>query len=193
MTDERNQALYGCDPVIMQQQLAEPLAQQGLSLVLMSMLSDAQEMVAGGWKEEARRHLNRVKLLISTKLPVRHTTPADVSVDVELAHLRELLLRTSGGKWHCLPGRALAISGKVSAHGYQGFDVLRGHGNTAKEAKANAELGAKLRNAAEALLDAAELAQHVLNQQDKLPRNQRDPCIVDQAQATLAKLKAALA
>lgn len=190
---ENQEAMFGCDPEVMLSEVSASFSTFGMGMVLMSMLSDVQELLQAGMAEEARKGLNQLKYIIGAKLPKMHVSPTDVSVEAEVAQLRDLLAKTTKGTWHCLPGRALVIRGEVSTHGYSGHDVLRGHGPSAAEAKANALLGAKLYNAADAFFDAAELVQHVLNEQDKLPRDQRDPFIVDRAQATLSKLKAALA
>ncbi|KVP39701.1 hypothetical protein WJ87_05825 [Burkholderia ubonensis] len=189
---DRNEQVYGCDPKAMMADLMQHIALQGLSMVLISMLSDIQEMVALGQAETARKALNRLKYVVSEKLPKTYVTPDDVSVHAEVGQLRELYAQTTKGTWHALPGRALVISGEVSNSGYQGFDVLRGHAPQAREAKRNAEFSARMHNAAPALFDAAELIEHVLNSQDKLPREQRDVYIVDKVQATLSSLKQSL-
>ena len=165
----------------------------GIGRTLNNRLSSLEDLLATGNSEEALECLQQLKCLIETKLPKMHGTPADISVETEVTMLRAMRAKTTTGTWHCLPGRSLVISGELSAEGYSGHDVLRGHGPLAAEAKANAALSAKLFNASNAFFDAAELVQHVLNEQDKLPRDQRDPFIVDRAQATLSKLKASLA
>ena len=191
--NENQEAMFGCDPDVMLKEVSASFSTFGMGMTLMSMLSDVQELLQMGMADEARKGLNQVKYIIGKTLPKMHVSPTDISIESEVATLRTMLSKTTKGTWHCLPGRALVIRGEVSPHGYSGHDVLRGHGPSAAEAKANAVLGAKLYNAAEALFDAAELVQHVLNEQDKLPRDQRDPFIIDRAQATLSKLKAALA
>ncbi|KVP96812.1 hypothetical protein WJ97_13105 [Burkholderia ubonensis] len=190
--DDRNEQVYGCEPTAVMADLEQHIAVQGLGMVLVSMMSDVQEMVSLGQTEQARKALNRLKYVVGEKLPKAYDTPDDVSVHAEVGQLRELHAQTTKGIWHALPGRALVISGEVSNSGYQGFDVLRGHAPQAREAKRNAEFSARMHNAAPALFDAAELVQHVLTSQDKLPRDQRDGYIVDKAQSTLSSLKQSL-
>lgn len=185
----KNELVFGCDPDDMMAELAEHITAQGLSMVLLSMLSDVQEMVAGGNGENARQALNRVKYVIGQQMPRRADLPADVAIHGELGLLRALHANTTPGIWHVLPGRSLVISGTLYPSGYQGFDVLRGHAPKAPQARANAELSARLHNAAPALLDAAQLVEHVLSEQDKLPRAERDGYIVDRAHACLTTLK----
>ena len=187
--NERQEAMFGCDPEAMMVELAVPMTEYGLSHVLMSMLSDAQEMVAAGHVESARKALNRVKHIVMQKLPRVRVTPVDVAVQDEVSALRQLHSRTTPGVWHVLPGRSLAISGTVLPGGYSGVDVLRGHGHKAADSKCNVQLAVRMHNATPALLEAAELVQHVLTEQEKLPMDQRDPYIVDRAQAALSKFK----
>ena len=64
--DQRNLKVYGCDPAEMMAFLKETMAYKdgGKDLVIVSMLSDIQEQIALGQKEEARMAINRVKYLI---------------------------------------------------------------------------------------------------------------------------------
>ena len=64
--DQRNLKVYGCDPTEMMSFLKETMAYKdgGKELVIVSMLSDIQEQIALGQKEEARMAINRVKYLI---------------------------------------------------------------------------------------------------------------------------------
>lgn len=184
-----HEQMFGCDPDAMVAELMAPIAENGLARVLNSLLSDAQELMGLGKVEDARQALNRVKYLVDAKLPRVRATPADVAVQDEVGELRKLHSQTTPGTWHALPGRSKAIAGTLVPQGYTGIDVLRGSGRDAREGKRNTEFGAKLHNAAVPLLDAAELVQHVLNEQEKLPWGQRDVYIVDRAQATLSALK----
>lgn len=63
-----HEKMFGCDPGAFLAELEGPLQRQGLRMVLMSMLSDVQEMVERGMAEEARQALNRVKLVIDRKV-----------------------------------------------------------------------------------------------------------------------------
>ena len=185
----KHESMYGCDPDAMLAQLAEPLADRGLARVLNSLLSDAQELLGLGKADAARKLMNCVKFVIDKQLPNVRATPADVAVQDEVAHLRALQTETTPGTWHALDGRSLVICGTVMQGGYSGFDVLRSSGRNAREGKRNAEFSAKLHNAAGPLFDAAELVQHVLTEQEKLPLEERDPYITERAAATLAALK----
>jgi hypothetical protein len=187
--NERQAAIFGCDPDAMMAELTVPITEYGLAHVLQSLLSDAQEMMVAGQPESARKAINRVKHIVAAKLPRVRDTPADVAVQDEVSELRQLYAQTTPGVWHALPGRALAISGTVLPGGYSGFDVLRGMGAKAAEGKRNVQLCARMHNATPALLDAAELVQHVLTVQEKLPMDKREVYIVDRAQATLSALK----
>jgi hypothetical protein len=184
-----DQAMFGCDRVAMMTELAKPIADHGLAMVLTSMLSDVQNMIACGRTESARQAINRVKHILGQQLPKVYATPADVAVDAEVSVLRNLHSETTKGQWHALPGRSRAICGTVVPGGYTGVDVLRGSGRNAREGKRNTEFSARLHNAALPLLDSAELVQHVLTKQETLPRDQRDSYIVDRAQAALSALK----
>jgi len=184
-----HEKMFGCDPDAMMAELAVPITENGLARVLTSLLSDAQELLGMGKAADAIQAMNRVKYIIDAKLPRVRETPVDVAVQDEVGELRKLHAQTTPGSWHALPGRSKAIAGTIVPHGYTGFDVLRGSGRDAREGKRNTEFSARLHNAALPLLDAAELVQHVLNEQEKLPRDQRDVYIVDRAQATLSSLK----
>jgi hypothetical protein len=187
--NKTHEQMFGCDPDAMMAELLAPIAENGLARVLTSLLSDAQELLGMGKADAARQAINRVKYIVDTKLPRVRATPVDVAVQDEVGELRKLHAETTPGVWHALPGRALAFSGTLSNTGYSGFDVLRGMGRKAPEGKRNVQFCARMHNAAPALFDAAELVQHVLNEQEKLPRDQRDVYIVDRAQATLSALK----
>lgn len=191
--DEKLERMFGCDPKAFLEDLRAPIARVGLTMVLMSLMSDVQEMVAANRSEDARQALNRLKYLVSETMPSTSGAPADVSVSAELADLRALHSTTTDGAWQILPGRALAISGTVSNTGYQGFDVLRGHGRNAKEAKSNAAFSAKMHRAAIPLLEAAALVEHVLVQQSKLPPDSRDAYTVATSHEVLTNLKQSLA
>jgi hypothetical protein len=157
------------------------------------MLSDVQEMLEMRRGEAARKALNRIKYIIGEKVPRVHAAPADVSVRDELGKLHALLSQTTAGTWHALRGRSRVISGKLfDGGGFEGDDVIQGHGPKASEAKANAALSANLHNAAQALLAAASLVEEVLMEQDKLPLEQRNQGIVDKAHSTLLALKQSL-
>jgi hypothetical protein len=189
---ERNQLVFGCDPKAMMVELAPHIELNGLGTVLTSMLSDVQEMLELRRGEDARKALNRIKYIIGEKVPRVYAAPEDVSVREEVGQLRELHAQTTPGTWHALPGRSRVISGTVSPGGFEGFDVLQGHGPQAREAKANAAFSARLHNAAPALLDAAVLVEEILVEQGNLPREQRNDGIVDKAQSTLYALKKTL-
>jgi len=191
MTNMTDQAL-GCDAKALMDDLADPIMRHGLGAVLTSLLSDVQEMLVRGNVNDAHQGIARVKYIIGAQLPKVYATPADVAVHSEVGQLRALYADTTQGPWHALPGRAVAIRGKLLPGGWEGVDVLRGHAPHAREAKRNADFSARMHNAAPALLDAADLVEHVLNQQDNLPRDQRDAYIVDKAQATLSALKKSL-
>lgn len=60
-----HEKMFGCDPYEFLADIEGPVERNGLAMVLMSLLSDAQEMVAHGMAEEACRALNRVKLVIN--------------------------------------------------------------------------------------------------------------------------------
>ena len=124
MSDEKIERMFGCDPKSFLEELRGPLNQVGLTMVLMSLMSDVQEMVVANRAEDARQALNRAKYLVAEMMPATHGAPADVSVNAELADLKALHSTTTDGTWHSLPGRALAISGTVSHTGYQGFDEI---------------------------------------------------------------------
>jgi hypothetical protein len=49
----------------------------GLEMVVMGILSDAQEMVAVGYKENVRLYLNRAKFILSEMLENKSTTDSD--------------------------------------------------------------------------------------------------------------------
>lgn len=66
---EFNLRCYGCHPDEVLGALAGPIEEDGLGSVLMSLLSDVQEMIAHGALEDARKALNRAKLVIHQKLP----------------------------------------------------------------------------------------------------------------------------
>lgn len=59
--------MYGCDPEKFKQSAEESMTFKwnGAPMVLISMLSDVQEMVERDLKEDARQHINLVKYLIS--------------------------------------------------------------------------------------------------------------------------------
>jgi len=190
---ERNEMMFGCDPKAMMVELAPHIELNGLGMVLTSMLSDVQEMLELRRGEEARKALNRIKYIMGEKLPRVYAAPADVSVREELGQLHALLAQTTAGTWHALPGRSRVISGKLfDGRGFEGYDVIQGHGPKASEAKANAALSANLHNAAPALLAAASLVEEVLMEQEKLPLEQRNQGIVDKAHSTLLALKQSL-
>lgn len=69
MNESRYQAMYGCDPQEVLDSVADPIHFQGVNGVLMSMLSDVQEMIALGDTEEARKAINRIKLVVDTHIP----------------------------------------------------------------------------------------------------------------------------
>lgn len=185
----QHEQMFGCDPAEMMAELTQPLAEYGLTMILTSMLSDAQEMLASGKPDAARNAINRVKFILNEKLPKTYVTPTDVDVHFEVGTLRNLHADTTPGTWHALKGRSRVISGTVSPGGYTGFDVLHCSGRDIREGKRNAAFSAKLHNAAGPLLDAAELVQHVLTKQATLPRDERDAYITERAAATLAALK----
>lgn len=188
MTQQHEQ-MFGCDPAEMMAELTQPLADYGLTMILTSMLSDAQEMLASGKPDAARNAINRVKYILNEKLPKTYVTPIDVDVHFEVGTLRNLHADTTPGMWRALKGRSLVICGTVSSSGYTGYDVLRSSGRNALEGKRNAAFSARLHNAAGPLLDAAELVQHVLAKQATLPRDERDAYITERAAVTLAALK----
>ena len=49
----------------------------GLEMVVMGILSDAQEMVALGYSENVRLYLNRAKFILSEMLENKSTTDSD--------------------------------------------------------------------------------------------------------------------
>lgn len=185
---EQDSRIYGCDPNGIMQQLVKPIADRGLGKVLASMLSDTQEMIACGQAELARKALNRVKYIIDQQMPSMTAAPSDFAVLAQIGRMRTLHSLTTAGTWHALPGRSRAISGKVSADGFEGIDVLRGQGRLPQEGKRNVEFSACMHNAAPAFLDAVELVELVLTEQRKLPKEQRNGYIVNKAEVTLATL-----
>lgn len=56
--------MFGCDPDAWVESVRRSYALSGLSMAIMSVLSDVQELIAMGMREEARRTLNLVKYLI---------------------------------------------------------------------------------------------------------------------------------
>jgi len=49
----------------------------GLEMVVMGILSDAQEMIELGYKENVRLYLNRAKFILSEMLETKSTTDSD--------------------------------------------------------------------------------------------------------------------
>lgn len=68
MSQEKKEKMFGCDPDEFLTDIEGPIERSGLAMVLMSMLSDVQEMIARSRDEDARQALNRVKLVIDRKL-----------------------------------------------------------------------------------------------------------------------------
>jgi hypothetical protein len=58
--------MYGCDMKQFKDSVLKSASYKfsGGGLILVSILSDVQEMIERGMKEEARQHINRVKSLI---------------------------------------------------------------------------------------------------------------------------------
>jgi hypothetical protein len=64
---EWNQQCYGCNIQEFTNSVRESFAFKhggGMQMVIMSILSDAQEMIERGMKEEARQNINRAKFLL---------------------------------------------------------------------------------------------------------------------------------
>jgi len=66
-----NKDCFGCDPDEILPSVEGSIDRSGLPMVLMSMLSDVQELIARNQNEEARLTINRVKFIIDRKLKVR--------------------------------------------------------------------------------------------------------------------------
>lgn len=189
----RSEQMFGCEIEAFMADLEGPLARNGLGMVLVSLLSDVQEMMAAGYSDAARQAINRVKYVMSQSLPMHSHARAPASVTETLEPLRQQYAGTTQGAWHVLPGRALVICGEVSNAGYSGFDVLRGHAPAAKEAKQNAAFSATMHNLAPAVFKAIELAALVQQEQEKLSADQRNTRLSAKADQVLAKVTQVLA
>jgi len=189
----RSEQMFGCEIEAFMADLEGPLARNGLGMVLVSLLSDVQEMMAAGYVDDARRALNRVKYVMSQSLPMQADPHALTSTIEGLSQLRQLHADTTPGAWYVLPGRALVVCGEVSNSGYSGFDVLRGYAPSAKEAKKNAEFSATMHNLAPAVFEAIELAAAVQQDQDKRAADQRNAQLSAKADQVMAKVRQVLA
>ena len=66
---EKEQKMFGCAAKDVLAAVEKHIATDGLPMVLLSLLSDVQEMVNRGQVEQARQAINRVKYLIDKKVP----------------------------------------------------------------------------------------------------------------------------
>lgn len=64
---QREEKMFGCDIEMFKKSVEESLTFKmvGLGMVLASLMSDAQEMIARDMKEDARQTLNKAKYLIT--------------------------------------------------------------------------------------------------------------------------------
>lgn len=70
---------YGMSEADIREQYMESITARhcGLEMVVMGILSDAQEMVAVGYSENVRLYLNRAKFILSEMLETKSTTDSD--------------------------------------------------------------------------------------------------------------------
>jgi hypothetical protein len=70
---------YGMSEADIREQYMESITARhcGLEMVVMGILSDAQEMVAVGYSENVRLYLNRAKFILSEMLENKSTTDSD--------------------------------------------------------------------------------------------------------------------
>jgi len=78
MTEFENQC-YGMSELDIRTQYMQSITARhsGLEMVVMGILSDAQEMVAVGYSENVRLYLNRAKFILSEMLENKSTTDSD--------------------------------------------------------------------------------------------------------------------
>jgi len=78
MTEFEKQC-YGMSEADIREQYMESITARhaGLEMVVMGILSDAQEMVEVGYKENVRLYLNRAKFILSEMLENKGTTDSD--------------------------------------------------------------------------------------------------------------------
>ena len=78
MTEFEKQC-YGMSTADIHEQYMESFTARhaGLEMVVMGILSDAQEMVAVGYSENVRLYLNRAKYILSEMLETKSTTDSD--------------------------------------------------------------------------------------------------------------------
>ena len=70
---------YGMSEADIREQYMESITARhaGLEMVVMGILSDAQEMIELGYKENVRLYLNRAKFILSEMLENKSTTDSD--------------------------------------------------------------------------------------------------------------------
>jgi hypothetical protein len=78
MTEFEKQC-YGMTEQDIREQYMESITARhaGLEMVVMGILSDAQEMIELGYKENVRLYLNRAKFILSEMLETKSTTDSD--------------------------------------------------------------------------------------------------------------------
>jgi len=76
---EFEQQCYGMSEADIREQYMNSITARfsGLEMVVMGILSDAQEMVALGYSENVRLYLNRAKFILSEMLENKSTTDSD--------------------------------------------------------------------------------------------------------------------
>ena len=67
MNKEQMQAMFGCDINEFKESIDDSITVKlaGIGMVIMGLMSDAQEEMSRGMNEQARQTLNRAKFLIS--------------------------------------------------------------------------------------------------------------------------------
>lgn len=161
-------------------EIAEDIARDGIGKHLLGMLSDLQELVETGNKEEALRAINRMKVYVDKKLPKQTFGAADVSARNKVKALRERMEQATEGPWKQVPGRPRVMSGTD--------DVLLGQG-TSKRALANAVFAAEAQRAMPYLMRSVALVEYMVGQQDALPLIHRNPYFVEAAKKMLIGLR----
>jgi hypothetical protein len=78
MTEFEKQC-YGMSEADIREQYMESFTARhaGLEMVVMGILSDAQEMIALGYSENVRLYLNRAKFILSEMLETKSTTDSE--------------------------------------------------------------------------------------------------------------------
>lgn len=71
MADKRELKMFGCEiePFVKSCEDSIAFKFSGMGMVIISMLSDVQEMIERDMKEDARQTINRVKYLVDKQLP----------------------------------------------------------------------------------------------------------------------------